>query len=93
MEDLQYEYDAVNRMQSISRLLKNKDFKSIILEGFLKDDFIYLGLNFANTPKEKRDFLAEQLLARGIFKQYLDGIISEGISANETIAQYSQEVE
>ena len=85
MEELQYEREAVNRMQQLGRLLKNKDFKSLFVEGYLKDDFIYLGLNLATLPADKRDAIQEQVMARGIFKQYIDSIVTAGQYAQNTI--------
>jgi len=85
MEELQYEREAVNRMQQLGRLLKNKDFKSLFVEGYLKDDFIYLGLNLATLPADKRESIQEQVMARGIFKQYIDSIITAGQYAQNTI--------
>lgn len=92
-EGLEYEYDAVNKGTAMSRLLENDDFKLLFLDGFIKDDLIYLGLNVANVPTEKRVALQEQMLARGIVKQYIDGMITQGIEARRIIEEASQEGE
>lgn len=88
MSELEYEYRALNDMRKMEKLLKNKDFKDLFIDGFMKEDLQFLGLNVANTPADSRNKLVEQMLARGILKQYIDGIIVAGKSAEEAVAEY-----
>lgn len=86
-KDLEYEYDALEKGNAINRLLENEDFKTLFIEGFLKDDLIYLGLNMVNVQSDKRISLQEQLVSRGIVKQYIDGLIVQGIEAKRIIEE------
>ena len=87
---MQYEQQALSDMQAMSRLLNNEDFIKLFTEGYLKEDLIFLGLNLVNTPFDNRVKVQEQVIARGVLKQYIDGIITSGVQAQEAINEVSQ---
>ena len=91
--ELQWEYEAVNVLNAMKRLIDNEDFKRIFMDGYMKEDLVQLGLNVANVPLERRKFLEEQMLARGVFRQYIDGIITSGLEAEKAINEAEQEGE
>jgi hypothetical protein len=84
-EELEFLQSEVSLAESMNKLLSNKDFKKIFIEGYLKEDMVQIGYNFTNIKPDNRQLLVENLLARGIFKQYIDSIISSGLKAKETI--------
>jgi hypothetical protein len=86
-EELAYLNDAISTAESMDKLLRNKDFKKIFIEGYIKDDMVQLGMNITNLPSEKRNHIVEAMLARGIFKQYIDGLMSTGINAKQQLEQ------
>jgi hypothetical protein len=90
LEEMQYEQQALSDMQAMSRLLNNEDFVKLFTDGYLKEDLIFLGLNLVNNTIESRVKTTEQVIARGIFKQYIDGIITSGIQAQEAINEAAQ---
>jgi hypothetical protein len=84
-EELEFLQNEVALAESMTKLLNNKDFKKIFIEGFLKEDMVQIGYNFTNIQPEKRQLLVENLLARGILKQYIDSIITSGVNAKQSI--------
>jgi hypothetical protein len=84
-EELEFLQAELSLAESMNKLLGNKDFKKIFIEGFMKEDMVQIGYNFTNIKPENRQLLVENLLARGIFKQYIDSIISAGLKAKSNI--------
>ena len=87
MQELEYEYKAKELKDRMVRLLSNKDFEVLFVEDFLKDSLVQLGYNFGVQPN-LRNSLAEQITARTYVKQFIDGIITDGVNAEDVIAQY-----
>jgi hypothetical protein len=94
VEDMTYEYEALNMGESMTRLLNNADFNKIFVDGFLKDDLVQLGYNFASNANMRNEF-AEQIVARKHLRDYINVLISTGVQAKETIEniQYQSEGE
>ncbi len=68
----------VSRGEAIQRLLKNKDFKQVILESYLKDTMIGLGHQMSTQHKpEIRQAISEQILARGILQNFLNMMLDD----------------
>ena len=84
-KELEYLNQTVKDGEAMDKLLKNKDFNRLFIEGFIKEDMVQLGMNITNMPAEKRPHLTEAMLARGIFKQYMDAILSAGSSAKQQL--------
>ena len=86
-EELEYLNADIEIANAMNKLLNNKDFKKVFLDGFFKADMVQLGMNFTNVLPEKRGLIVEALLARGILRQYIDGIITSGVSAKSQLEE------
>lgn len=63
--------------EGLKRLYKNKDFKKIILDGYLESGSTFLTKNFVKVSKMKPEFEEEMMIeikARSIAWSYLDSI-------------------
>ena len=64
---------------SVQKLESNRDFKKLILEGYLKEEALRLvGLLSAATHPEMRDAIHRDLHAIGAFEGYLRKIVAAG---------------
>ena len=72
--------------ESLKRLYKNKDFKKIILEGYLEQGSTFLTKNITKVKPEVKDMIVEEMVARSITWKYLDGIEEEAKSILEARA-------
>jgi hypothetical protein len=89
-EELAYEVDAVNQSNRLRRLFENEDFNLLFTEGYMKEDMIQLAHNFGAQAGE-RTKLAEQMIARNVFKGYVDGILTAGFAAERTIREFNED--
>lgn len=77
--------DVVSKGEAVQRLLKNKDFKSIVLESYFKDTMTGLAHSLSNQYKpEIRQAITEQILARGHLSNFLNLMIED---ANRAITE------
>lgn len=66
---------------SLRKLYNNKDFKNIILNGYLESGSVYLVKNFTKVPRQEDQIgLVEQIKSRSNLWKYLDSIEEEAIS-------------
>ena len=72
--------------ESYKRLLKNKDFKKIVLDGYLDSGSTYLCKNLTKIKPEFKDNIVEEMTARSIAWKYLDNIEEEARSILEARA-------
>ena len=72
--------------ESLKRLYKNKDFKKIVLEGYLEQGSTFLTKNITKVKPEVKDMIVEEMVARSITWKYLDGIEEEANSILEARA-------
>jgi hypothetical protein len=84
VDDMTYEYNALNEGEAMTRLLNNADFNKIFVDGFLKDDLVQLGYNFASQSNMRSEY-AEQIIARKHFRDYINTLITTGLQAKDTI--------
>lgn len=67
--------------ESLSRLYKNKDFKKIVLEGYLNTGSIFLVKNFVKERTQEGQMnYVEQMKARSHFWKYVDGLEEDASS-------------
>ena len=59
--------------EKLTRLLKNKDFKELILDGFLHDFALDMSYKYA-SPITNKEYINNALIGISVFKQYLDSI-------------------
>jgi hypothetical protein len=69
--------------ESIKRLYKNRDFKKLILDGYLDIGSSNLVKNFNRVKPEFRDSLIEEITARSNFWKYVDTIEEDARSIIE----------
>ena len=59
--------------EKLTRLMKNKDFKELILDGFLHDFALEMGYKYA-SPITNKEYINNALIGISVFKQYLESI-------------------
>ena len=59
--------------EKLTRLLKNKDFKELILDGFLHDFALEMSYKYS-SPVANKESVNNALIGISVFKQYLDSI-------------------
>jgi len=59
--------------EKLTRLLKNKDFKELILDGFLHDFALEMSYKYS-SPIANKEYVNNALIGISVFKQYLDSI-------------------
>ena len=59
--------------EKLTRLLKNKDFKELILDGFLHDFALDMSYKYSSLVANK-EYVNNALIGISVFKQYLDSI-------------------
>ena len=59
--------------EKLTRLLKNKDFKELILDGFLHDFALEMSYKYS-SPIANKEYAKKALIGISVFKQYLDSI-------------------
>ncbi len=79
MDDVRNEFaEVISKGEAAQRLLKNKDFKSIVLELYLKETMAGLSHSLATQYKpEMRQAITEQILARGHLNNFINMIIDD----------------
>ena len=59
--------------EKLTRLMKNKDFKELILDGFLHDFALEMSYKYA-SPITNKEYINNALIGISVFKQYLESI-------------------
>ena len=59
--------------EKLTRLLNNKDFKELILDGFLHDFALEMSYKYS-SPVANKEYINNALIGISVFKQYLDSI-------------------
>ena len=81
---------TVERGKALERLLDNNDFKELFLDSYLDEDLKGLTRTLAMSRGERREFIQEELMARGRFGLYLENIANDGVGAVATINEISK---
>ena len=94
--DLENAKEQVALGNSVTRLMKNKDFKRVILDGLFKNEAVRLVL-LKGDPSMQSDQdqkgLLQQMDAIGSLRQYLYATEVLGKRAEGAIEDYEQELE
>lgn len=77
------ESSKIRLAEQLKKLYKNKDFKEIILDGYLEQGSVYLTKNYTRVKEEHKANLVEQLNSRSDLWKYLDSIEGEAASIIE----------
>lgn len=85
----------VDRHAKLEKLFSNREFKSLIVEGYLKDEIVRLGLISANPNMNDalRENTAEKIRAISHFDQFLRQIVTEGLLAQQELGDFEAELE
>lgn len=59
--------------EKLTRLINNKDFKELILDGFLHDFALEMSYKYS-SPVANKEYINNALIGISVFKQYLDSI-------------------
>ena len=78
------ENSKIKLAESYARLLKNRDYKLVINNGFLDDGFNYLGRNITRVKPEYQDDVVFEIKARSVFTKYVDSIEEDARSILES---------
>ena len=77
---------------SLKRLYKNKDFKKIVLDGYLETGSVFLAKNLTRVMEAQEDGVIMEIKARSILWKYLDSIELDANSIMEARAYEPKEV-
>lgn len=79
---------SIMRKGCLDRLQKNKDFQSLIMEGFLEKHAVrqvQLKAHPGLQDEKQQNMMNMQITAIGGFKQYLVNVYTEGMNAEVTL--------
>lgn len=68
----------------LKKMMNTKEFKEIILNGYLESGSVYLVKNFTKVKPEEQMSIVEQMKSRSNLWKYLDGIEEEARNAIES---------
>lgn len=75
---------TLERGKSLQRLLNSSDFKSVIVNGFLREYALHLVYQRADST-EVGDITSRKIDAVAEFKAYLDKILEEAATAQKSV--------
>jgi hypothetical protein len=81
----------VSKAEALAALFKNKDFKEVIAEGYLKEEAVRLVLlkaDPATLNEEMQASIADGIVAIGHFNQYLKTVKAIGSMAAKSLSEY-----
>jgi len=84
---------AIERKNALNRLQNNPDFDALIQKGFMEKHAIRQVLLKAHPGMQNpaaQNLLDQQITAIGGFKQFLIGVYSEGMNAEESLRSDEQ---
>lgn len=74
---------------AVERLRQNRDFKAVVLDGYLAQEAIRL-VHLKSAPEfqtpERQSSILSQIDAIGGFTQYLNTVVQQGAAASKSIA-------
>lgn len=83
--------EAVAKRDALSKLNKNKDFKKIFIEGYLKDEAVRLAhISGDSNFKQYESEILEAIKAISHFRQYCENLLLAGDHAEQAIVQHEQ---
>lgn len=85
LQEIQYSIELGN---SLDRLMKNKDFKKIMVDSFLESGTKLLTTNL--PVSQNREALVEQIAARGYLYRFFDNIANDAMNARLAIAELEE---
>lgn len=83
--------ETVAKRDNLLKLAKNRQFKEMIMEGYLKEEAIRLTQISARIEhKEYRDEIADAIKAISHFQQWMDRILTMGDMAETSIFEHEK---
>lgn len=83
--------ETVAKRDNLLKLAKNRQFKEMIMEGYLKEEAIRLTQISARIEhKEYRDEIADAIKAISHFQQWMDRILTMGDMAETSILEHEK---
>lgn len=81
--------DLVSRKEQALRLAGNRDFKKLVLDGYVKDEAVRLaGLSADPNMKAHQDDIFDAIKSISLFRQYMQNIVTIGnVAQNELLDQ------
>lgn len=85
----------VDLKNKLDKLMSNREFKTLITEGYLKDELVRLGLISASTPtrSEVTADTVEKIKAVAHFDMYLRNVITQGMMAEQELENFEDELD
>ena len=83
----------VELAEATERLFKNKDFKKVIIDLYIRETLITSSLDYASCPDAHRPRLLEKVASRGNLNAFLMELIEEGNKAKDFINYVEQNQE
>lgn len=81
----------IARKDAAKRLTDNRDFKELVLEGYLRDEAIRLAhISADGNMKEYRDEIMLSMQGISLFRQFMQNIIRMGDMAQAELYDYEQ---
>jgi hypothetical protein len=89
---IEHARQLVERGQMAERLSRNKEFKTLVLEGYFVNEAARLALLYSdpNVPSEMREHLLRDISAPGCFKRYLSSIVQMGHVAERELREHME---
>lgn len=82
----------IARRDALARLMKNKDFKHIVIEGYLEKEAVRLA-HISNEPCHDRNQVFSDIMAISTFKQFLSQIETEGFIADRDLTEANASID
>jgi hypothetical protein len=90
-ESLEQANRNVELAEATERLFKNKDFKKVIIDLYIRETLITSSLDYASVPESYRNRLLEKIASRGNLNSFLMELVEEGRKAKEFIEYVNQQ--
>lgn len=99
------ELDAINKAiketekvieaaNAVKRLMKNKDFTSVVTDGYFKEyaaDLVKNRMTLGLIDDSQLKFIEAQMTAVGGFSHYLELLLTSGVTAEAALASHEAE--
>ena len=77
--------------KSMGRLLDNEDFQKVLETRFIEDYALSQMANLADYNQTTREIVMEKMIARSVFKTFIDDTIQTGMIAVDQLTQIDME--
>lgn len=84
---------AIKLKKSLDRLIKNRDFRAIIDEGYLKDEavrLVHLKADFNMASEDNQDFVNRGIDSIGSLRGYFSKILQQGAGAEAALQEHEK---